>query len=167
MTWISGFPPVVNSKAKVLILGSMPSVESLRLQQYYAQPQNAFWTIMGELFNAGRDSSYARRLAILQREKIALWDSVYRCRREGSLDSAIEDVVPNDFVSLLAKAHRIRAIFFNGRKSEQLFMRHAHPGLGEAFEELSYFYLPSTSPAHAGMKREKKLECWRGIAAWL
>ena len=52
------FPPSVYPGAKVLILGSMPGEESLRQQQYYAFPQNAFWKIMGELFGFSRDLPY-------------------------------------------------------------------------------------------------------------
>lgn len=167
MALLRGFPAVVDQHARVLILGSMPSVESLRQQEYYAHPQNAFWFIMGELFDAGRDSSYVRRLAILKREKIALWDSVHSCRRKGSRDSAIEEVVPNDFVPLLKTTRNLRAIIFNGRKSEELFTRHVLPGLGEAARALSFVYMPSTSPANASMKRERKLECWREIRTWL
>jgi len=64
-----GFPPVATRDARVLILGTLPGPESLRQQQYYALPRNAFWRIMGDLFGAGPGESYPRRLKILKHKK--------------------------------------------------------------------------------------------------
>src|SRR6185503_11514923 len=40
-----GFPPIADSRATILILGSLPGQKSLEMSQYYAQPQNGFWKI--------------------------------------------------------------------------------------------------------------------------
>jgi hypoxanthine-DNA glycosylase len=69
-----GFPPIANERAKVLILGSMPGEESLRKNEYYANPKNIFWKIMAGLFKFGQDASYEERKRILKKNRIALWD---------------------------------------------------------------------------------------------
>lgn len=91
----------------------MPGKESLKQQEYYAHPQNSFWYIMGELFNAGRDLPYPERLKRLRDNGVALWDVAGQCIREGSLDSSIihASVVANDFVALYERCPDIRHVF--------------------------------------------------------
>ena len=69
-----GFPPIAAADAGVLILGSLPSQLSLQKQEYYGNPQNAFWRVMGELFDAGPELPYAERADRLVRSGIAVWD---------------------------------------------------------------------------------------------
>jgi double-stranded uracil-DNA glycosylase len=163
---ICSFPPIARADARVLILGTMPSIASLAKQQYYGHPQNAFWPIMGRLFGAGRDVPYEERKAILYDRGVAVWDVLRECHRPGSLDSSIvlESESPNDFVRFFAKHRQIETVFFNGQKSETAFRRHALPLLDERVRQLRYLRLPSTSPAHAGRTFVQKLAAWRAVS---
>jgi hypoxanthine-DNA glycosylase len=110
LTLLTGFAPVVGKQPRLLILGSMPSAASLAAGQYYGLPRNAFWTIMGELFGAGRELAYDQRLDILRDQGIALWDVLQACEREGSLDSAIKmrNARTNDFARFFKRHRSIR-----------------------------------------------------------
>jgi double-stranded uracil-DNA glycosylase len=161
------FPPVVNQRSHTLILGSLPGQKSLELRQYYAHPQNAFWKIVTRLFGAPSPLPYNRKVKILTDHHIALWDVLAAAERPGSLDSSIVHVTAraNDFAAFFRAHPRIRRVFFNGRKAEELYRRFVLPELGSEFEELRYECLPSTSPAHAGMTFARKLELWEQIRA--
>jgi len=161
---LTGFPPVAQADARVLILGSMPGQRSLAEQQYYAQPRNAFWYIMGELFGAGPALPYPARLFRLQQSGIALWDVLARCRRRGSLDQHIEpgSIKVNDFNAFLARHPALGHICFNGRTAARLFSRQVLPGL-EGAERLRLHTLPSSSPAMASLRPAQKLAHWTVI----
>jgi len=162
LPFVYSFPPVVSPNSKVLILGSMPGEVSLKAQEYYAHPRNAFWRIMGKLFGAGLSLPYQDRLAALDNVGIALWDSLRVCTRPGSLDSAIRDEVANDFAALFASFPEITHVFFNGAKSETAFRRRVLPAPTQP--KHVFARLPSTSPAHAGMTFDEKVERWRAVA---
>lgn len=159
MKRIHSFPPVADEQATLLILGSMPGKESLKQQQYYAHPQNAFWKIMGNLVGAHPTLPYPQRLHALNAAHIALWDVLHSCERAGSLDSDIEQEEANDFAAFFAKHPHITHVCFNGAKAEQSFKRFV---LGkQELPPLQFARLPSTSPAHAGMRYEEKLKLWK------
>jgi len=162
---IHGFPPIAADDAQVLILGSMPSEESLRLQQYYAHPRNGFWPIMQHLFAQDEDLDYARRAQLLIENRIALWDTLKSCVRDGSLDSAIVDasVATNDFAGFFRKHPGITTIFFNGQKSRLVYQKKVAPGLPEKYQHIRTRALPSTSPAMASLNRKQKVAKWSVI----
>lgn len=162
---IYSFPPFETATSHTLILGTMPGKMSLALQQYYAHPRNAFWPIMGELFGFDAREDFSTRKLRLMAAGIALWDVLQSCIREGSLDTDIdtESIVPNDLAGFLDSHTAIRRIGFNGTKAAQLFRRHVQPHLTINDRSIEYLFLPSTSPAHAGMNFEKKLLAWRRI----
>jgi hypoxanthine-DNA glycosylase len=158
-----GFPPIAGADARLLILGSLPGAMSLERRQYYAQPRNAFWQLMGDLFGAGPDLDYAARGARLIANGVAVWDVCAAAVRPGSLDTAIlpASVVPNDFAAFFSAHTGIGHVFFNGAKAAALYERQVLPGLPAAARQLPRAVLPSTSPAHAGRSYAAKLELWR------
>jgi len=152
---LDGLGPVIDRDTRLIVLGSFPGVASLRAQQYYGHPRNHFWAILGALWQVDLTSApYPQRLASARAHGLGLWDVYASCRREGSLDSAIQDAQPNDLGSLTRLAPRLRAIVHNGGESARA-MRHTR-ALG-----LPVLRLPSTSPANASWSFEKKLAAWR------
>lgn len=158
-----GFPPIARPDARVLVLGSLPGRMSLDMQQYYAQPRNAFWRIVEALWDIPRDAPYAARTRRLARERVALWDVCAAAVRVGSLDAAIvpASVEANDFAAFLARHPHVRAVYFNGAKSAELWRRLVAPTLHESLRALPTHALPSTSPAHQTLTFAAKLERWR------
>ncbi|RRQ27681.1 DNA-deoxyinosine glycosylase [Rhodococcus sp. Eu-32] len=161
VTTVHSFPPIIDRSAHTLILGSMPGVASLTANQYYAHPRNAFWPIMGDLFEAGPSVPYEERTTVLQSHGIAVWDVLKLCTRLGSLDSAIEEssIVVNDIDTLIREHPTIERIFFNGAKAEASFLRY----VTTPQSPIALVRLPSTSPAHASMTYERKLDAWRAV----
>lgn len=163
MPRINSFPPIEDSTAKVLILGSMPSKASLIAGQYYAHHRNSFWSIMGDLISAPPTLPYASRIQILKCNGIALWDVLASCSRESSLDSDIDktSASPNDIRLFLSTHPNIRNVFFNGTMAEKFFYTFAQHKIDPKL--LQYKRLPSTSPANASLSYYQKLDAWKTI----
>ena len=114
------FSPISHPTATVLILGTMPSEQSLAANQYYGHPRNAFWKIIFSVLETPFATDYEQRKSILIENRIALWDVLEACVRTGSLDCAIEQEVPNDFVSFLKAHPNIKSIFLMGKKQRNI-----------------------------------------------
>lgn len=143
----------------MLILGSIPGIESLRKKEYYGHERNDFWRIMYYLLNEEYVSDYSERVRFLIKHGIALWDVVKSCEREGSADTNIKHPVVNDFNGFFSSYPRIRHVFFNGRAAYKLFRKY----IGFYFESgITFTYLRSTSPAYAAVF-ERKISDWRAI----
>ena len=153
---IVAFPPVAPPEARILILGSMPSVESLNQGFYYAHPRNAFWRILAEVYGEPFPEGIPERIALLTRHDLALWDALYSCEREESLDSAIREPRPNDFAGLFERCPNIGRVLFNGGTAHWLFMKYNC----EYLAGREWVKLPSTSPAYT-LSYERKIAQWR------
>ena len=164
MTHIHSFPPISDANATVLILGSMPGKASLRANEYYGHPQNAFWKIMGELVDAGPDLPYPLRVAALQSHGIAVWDVLKSCTRASSLDSDIveDSIVTNDFAAFFDAHPNVAHVFFNGSKAKQAYRKYVLPTL-ERHAHIVTEGLPSTSPANASIPYTAKRDAWTAI----
>lgn len=165
MPRVRSFPPIENTRARVLILGSMPGGASLAATQYYAHPQNLFWRIVCDLLGASPGLAYTGRMRLLKANGIALWDVLQSCVRQGSLDSSIEEasIVVNDFAAFYRRHPRIERVFFNGAKAEAAYRRYVARSVEAIGRPRVYARLPSTSPAHAALSFEKKRAAWRAV----
>ena len=167
MPVVQSFDPVIGKNPTVLILGSMPGVASLEVQQYYAHPRNGFWPIMGELFGVEWATDYESRIQQLKQLPVILWDVLRSCRREGSLDAAIcsSEFEPNAIAELLQQYASVRLIAFNGATAEKFFRQQIVPDIPD-LKRYERVRLPSTSPAHASKRLAEKLEDWRIITTY-
>ena len=156
------FPPVIDSRTRVLVLGSLPGERSLARAQYYAHPRNAFWRLAGAVAGVELVSlPYAARLEALLAAGIGLWDTVASARREGSLDGAIRGLAANPVAELVQTLPELRAVGFNGGKSAEIGMK----ALAGA-THLALVPLPSSSPAFT-LPFEAKLERWMQLRRYL
>jgi double-stranded uracil-DNA glycosylase len=152
------FDAIVDEHSKVLILGSFPSIKSFEQNFYYAHPRNQFWPIMEELFGVSLKNNEEKRVFALEKG-IALWDTYASLKRgEGnSSDANLKELQVNDFDAFLKKYPNIEHLFFTGQKAYQGYMKHFK------HIDIETTLLPSTSPAHAAMKKEEKLERYRVV----
>jgi double-stranded uracil-DNA glycosylase len=157
-----GFPPLAAPGARVLVLGSLPGRRSLEAYEYYAQPQNTFWRMMGALFCAAPALPYHERVARLTSCGVAVWDVLAAAERPGSLDSAIvrSTMRVNDFAPFFAAQPGLCVVAFNGTTAAELYRRRVLPQLEGPAAALERIVLPSTSPAHATLRFEEKLRRW-------
>jgi hypoxanthine-DNA glycosylase len=156
---LRGLAPVVAADTRLLVLGSFPSEASLAAAQYYAHPRNQFWTILSALWSVDlRALPYTARLAEVRRRGLGLWDVYASCRRDGSLDSAIEEAEPNDLAALVATLPRLSAIAHNGGESARAMAR-------TRTLAREVVRLPSSSPANASWSLARKVDAWRAVFA--
>jgi TDG/mug DNA glycosylase family protein len=147
MAMKEGLDPVVDDDFRILILGTFPGEESLRLRRYYADPQNQFWAILARVYDEESGTDYRDQLNFLRRKGLALWDVLQAAERDGSKDSKIKNRIPNDFSTFFKKYPRLRTIAFNSVKARtwyfsDVFKQQLPPGISLPEEPL-----PSTSPS--------------------
>lgn len=132
-------PPLIWEDSKILIMGSAPSAMSLEKNEFYGNPRNYLWRILFLLYGKPCPEAYDEKLAFLKEKKIALFDRIARCRREGSLDANIRGQENNDIEGFLEKHPTIRVVAINGAKAGEAFP-------GRDLTGIDIVRLPSTSP---------------------
>ncbi len=153
-----GFEPVYNSRSRVFVLGSFPSVASRDDGFYYGHPQNRFWRVIAAILGEAPPASIEEKKALLLNGGIALWDVVKSCEITGSSDASIRDVIPNDIPMILARCP-VERIYANGGTAYSLYRKHLLRITGREAVRL-----PSTSPANAAWSYERLLVAWRVVA---
>ena len=157
---LQGLPALASPQARLLVLGSFPSVASLAAGQYYGHPRNQFWPLLSALWGQDlRAMPYEQRCEWVTHRGLAVWDVYASCQREGSLDADIRAAAPNDLQALVRGLPELRAIAHNGGESARSLR--VTQALG-----LPVFRLPSTSPANASWSFERKLQAWREVFAF-
>lgn len=151
------FDYIADNMTSTLIIGSMPGEVSLAAGEYYAHKHNLFWRFVFEAFGEEYNvPKYKEKITLLTSHRFGLWDAAKSCMRDGSLDTNIKNVEPNDFKTLFQIYPNIRRLLFNGQKAFQLFKRFH----GDLLEKLDYVVLPSTSPANASIPLDKRRQDW-------
>lgn len=148
------FEPIYDGQSEILILGSFPSVKSRENQFYYGHPQNRFWKVTAGVFGEEVPLTIEEKKCFLLRNHLAVWDVIASCDILGSSDSSIRNVVANDMDVILKKA-KIQAIYANGDKAYQLFLKYCRKE-----GQPKVCKLPSTSPANAAWNVERLTETW-------
>lgn len=154
----TSFDPISNVDTTILILGTMPGDKSLELGEYYAHPRNRFWKIIATITEEDFPLTYADKKELLLKSKIGIWDVAHKVRREGSLDSAIEDELPNDLAGFFNNHKNLKIIGFNGTKAQAIYDK-----FFERQPDLEYILLPSTSPANTRVNFDSICSEWKPI----
>ena len=144
---IVGLDPIVFEESRILIVGSMPSVISLKEQMYYANKTNRFWKILEEIYQE------SDKMELLKVSHIALWVICHSCIRKTSADSEIKDIEPNDIPKLLNTYKNIEKVICNGRTSYNTMKKY--------FPDIETVYCPSTSSANARFSLEQLIEIYK------
>lgn len=144
-----------NENSEILILGTFPSVKSREAKFFYGHPQNRFWRVMARLCDAELPQTVEDKKKLILDNHFALWDVIHSCDVEGSADSSIKNVVPND-ISVILKNSKVSRIFVNGKKAESLYKKYLEKETG-----ITAVCLPSTSPANALWSEDRLTEYWR------
>ncbi len=154
---IHSIAPIYDANSKILILGSFPSVRSREVGFFYGHARNRFWPLIAELLQEALPPTPKEKAAMLLRHNIALWDVAASCEIEGSSDSSMRSVIPNDLSCILQSAD-IRAIYVNGRTAHTYYRRLLEPITGK-----TAILLPSTSPANASCSMQQLQASWSVI----
>lgn len=148
---------------RFLLLGSFPSQASRKNGFFYGNPKNAFWRLLGEVFDQDLSllQTTEEKIGWLDSQKIALYDLVESYEGDGwySTDQALFKQGKNHqysqkFIqSLLEKNPQIK-ICATSRKVQNLLWR---------YFGLKAEYLPSPSPINQAFAGQRRLQEWKKI----
>ena len=154
---IHPIPPLFAADAETLILGSFPSVKSREAAFFYGHPQNRFWKVLPRVLGCPVPQTIDEKKALILTHRLALWDVIGSCEIEGSADSTIRSVTPND-LRIILDGSAVTRIFVNGRTAEKYYKKYTEPVIG-----IPAVCLPSTSPANAAWSLERLTAAWMQI----
>ncbi len=154
-------PPLFDAESRILILGSFPSVKSREGQFFYHHPQNRYWKVMAAILSCEIPVTIEEKKKMILSHHIAMWDVIASCEIDGSSDSSIRNVVPNDIGRLLAET-KIAKIYTNGLTAHKYYHKYIEKQI-----EITDVTLPSTSPANAAWSLERLIQAWQPIVAEL
>lgn len=159
-----GLPALTGGNPKILILGSLPSDQSIARQEYYGNPRNLFWKVMAGVFDDPVPEPYSLKKEYLFRHDVALWDVFASAEREGSLDANIREMAYNDIAGFLKEHQSIKVIALNGGKASNAFHKMQKHCL-DAFESVAVLPMTSTSALSlsAGWPLKRIIEQWKQI----
>jgi len=146
------FKPISNKHSRILILGTMPSIQSRKSNFYYAHPRNRFWPVLAACLKQQIPQSTEDKTNLLLKNNIALWDVLASCEISGSDDSTIQKPIFNDIATFIS-TRPISKIICNGKKSYSLCQ--------QLNLNIPISYTPSTSPANAAWNIERLINAWK------
>lgn len=147
--------PFLPSGAKVLILGSLPSIATRKANFYYAHKTNRFYKILAGVYQEEEPLTTEERKAFLTKHHIALYDTIQECDIRASSDSSIKNAVSTKpMMEQIKKEYPIQAIFTTGSLADKIYKKN----IGE-----DNIPLPSPSAANASMNLAKLIEAYSVI----
>ena len=124
---------------------------------FYGHPQNRFWKVISMIFKVSVPKTIEEKKTLLLSNHIALWDVIASCNINGSADSTIKNVIPNDLTNILNSA-KIDKIIVNGKTAEKYYIKYIEPKIN-----IKAICLPSTSPANAAWSTDALIDSWKII----
>lgn len=149
------FMPIYNAASEILILGFLPSIESVKRGFYYMHPENRFWKVLSRIYeeDAYHMSIEDKSLFILKHH-LALYDIIYSCTIKNSSDSSITNPICTNIKEVL-RGMNTKKILLNGKTAYQIFIKQ-YPELKEIA-----ICLPSTSSANARVSLDALTLIWK------
>ena len=155
MEKVHPFEPVYDKNSKILILGTLPSIESVKQGFYYMHPQNRFWKVLSSIYQVDvYHAGVEEKKAFILGHHLALYDVISMCSIEMSSDASIRNVKFTNIKAILEKSE-IDWILLNGKKAYHLFIQE-YP----EYKDIS-MCLPSTSAANARLSLVELTESWK------